>query len=161
MRVSEIAAFIHDDRDATMKYESITEESVGAFVEFFYAKIRRDTALAPIFNEALSGRWDHHIATMRDFWCSALRVKRGYHGDMLAAHRKVRRLDRSLFPRWLALFQETATEYFASEPARVLCDRALRIARNLETALFEPLPSSDRGHLRANATGPARAQSGC
>ena len=123
-----------------MKHESITEESVGAFVNAFYAKIRRDEALAPIFNEALSERWGEHIATMREFWCSAAHLKSGYRGDMLAAHRMVRKLDQSLFPRWLALFEETAAECFASAPATLLCDRALRIARNLETALFRSLP---------------------
>jgi hemoglobin len=123
-----------------MKFEGITEDSVGAFVESFYTKVRRDTALGPVFNAALGGRGDQHITTMRQFWCSALRVKPGYRGDMLEAHRKVARMERSLFPRWLALFEETATECFALDPARILCNRAFRIARNLETALFHIPP---------------------
>ena len=82
-----------------MKSDSITEEAVGALVERFYAKIRGDAVLAPIFDKALAGRWDDHIATMREFWCSALRVRRDYRGDMLTAHQKIGKLPRSLFPR--------------------------------------------------------------
>lgn len=118
-----------------MKYERITEETVGALVERFYAKIRGDAVLAPIFDKALAGRWDDHIATMREFWCSALRVKRDYHGDMLAAHQKLGKLPRSLFPRWLALFRETAAECFMEAPAKIICERALKTARNLASAL--------------------------
>jgi truncated hemoglobin YjbI len=52
--------------------------------------------LAPIFEKALTGQW--HIAKMREFWCAVLRVKRSYHGDMLAAHQKLGKLPRFAFP---------------------------------------------------------------
>jgi len=118
-----------------MKYDSISEQSVDALVGRFYAKIRRDAVLAPVFQSALVGRWDEHVATMREFWCSALRVRGDYRGDMLAAHRRLGQLPRSLFPRWLALFRETVDENFAAAPAKIICDRALKTARNLESAL--------------------------
>lgn len=86
-----------------MKYDSITEQSIGALVERFYAKVRSDVVLAPIFERALAGRWDEHMATMREFWCSALRLKRVYRGDMLAAHQRLGKLPRSLFPLARAL----------------------------------------------------------
>lgn len=118
-----------------MKYDSITEQSIGELVEQFYAKIRRDAALAPIFEKDLAGRWDEHIAIMRQFWRSALRLARTYRGDMLAAHQKLGKLPRSLFPRWLALFRETVDECFTETPAAVIGARALKTARNLESAL--------------------------
>jgi hemoglobin len=118
-----------------MKFDSITEESVSALVKRFYAKVRRDAVLGPIFEKALVGRWDEHMATMCEFWCSALRLKRDYQGDMLTAHRKLGRLPRTLFPRWLSLFRETVAEYFIEAPAAIICDRALKTARNLESAL--------------------------
>jgi hemoglobin len=119
-----------------MTCDRLTEDSVDALVTSFYARIRRDPELAPIFEKALAGRWDSHMATMREFWCSALRMKRGYRGDMLAAHRKLGTLPPAAFARWLALFRETVTEGFAQEPADVILDRAEKTARNLETALF-------------------------
>ena len=120
-----------------MKHESITEESIAALLECFYAKIRCDTALASIYSEALGERWDAHIAKMWEFWCSALRVKPGCRSDMLAVHQKIGKLKPSLFPRWLAHFREAVAECFAEAPAHVIYDRALRTARNLETALFK------------------------
>lgn len=119
-----------------MKYDNIDEGSVRALVERFYARIRADEVLGPIFEKALAGRWDVHIATLTEFWCSALRIKRGYAGDMLAAHQPLARLTPALFPRWLALFRETVGECFTDEAARAIEDRAQRIARNLETAIF-------------------------
>jgi truncated hemoglobin YjbI len=118
-----------------MKSDSITEQSVDALVERFYAKVRCDAVLAPIFESALAGRWDEHVATMREFWYSALRVRRDYRGDMLAAHQRLGRLPRSLFPRWLALFRETVDENFSEAPAKAIQGRALKTARNLESAL--------------------------
>lgn len=118
-----------------MKCDSITEVSIGMLVQRFYAKIRCDDALAPIFEKALAGRWETHIATMRQFWCSALRVKRGYRGDMLAAHQRLGKLPRSLLLRWLVLFRKTVDECFMEAPAAIIFDRALKTARNLESAL--------------------------
>lgn len=124
------------DENVAMKAQSVTEDSVGALVTCFYEKICQDRVLAPIFNDALGDEcWDGHIATMREFWCSALHVKRGYAGDMLAAHQKLGKLDRAFFPRWLGLFEAAALECFAEAPARMLFERATRIARNLESAL--------------------------
>ncbi|MGH7048353.1 MAG: group III truncated hemoglobin [Stellaceae bacterium] len=120
-----------------MKYESITEESVAALLGCFYTKIRRDPVLAPIYSETLGERWDIHVATMHKFWCSALRLKPGYRGDMLAVHQTIGRLKPSLFPRWLARFREAVAECFAEAPASVIDDRARKTARNLETALFK------------------------
>jgi hemoglobin len=120
-----------------MTDDCITEKSVGALVTAFYARIRRDPELAPIFEKALAGRWDAHMAAMRVFWCSALRVKNGYRGDMLAAHRKLGTLPHAAFARWLALFRDTVAERFAERPADVILDRAVKTARNLESALNE------------------------
>lgn len=118
-----------------MKYDSITELSIGVLVQRFYAKVRCDAALAPIFEKPLAGRWETHIATMQQFWCSALRVKHGYGGDMLAAHQRLGKLPRSLLLRWLVLFRKTVDECFMEAPAAVIFDRALKTARNLESAL--------------------------
>ena len=123
--------------DNAMKYEILTEASIAALLECFYAKIRRDPVLAPIYSEVLGEHWDAHIARMQEFWCSALRVKPGYRRDMLAMHQMIDTLKPSLFPRWLARFREAVGECFAEVPAGVINDRALKIARNLETALFK------------------------
>lgn len=137
-----------------MPHDRITEESVGALVTAFYAKIRRDPVLAPIFETALAGRWDAHMATMREFWRSALRVERGYRSDMLAAHRKLGPLPHAAFARWLALFRETVAENFAQEPAAVILDRAEKTARNLESALLDGGRTGRDSHLPPESAAP-------
>ena len=119
-----------------MTFDRATDQSIALLVRAFYAKVRTDERLAPIFHDALGDDWDAHIATMCDFWSTALRVSRRYHGDMLAAHRRLSQLRPALFPVWLALFEETIDEHFTGEPAAALRDRAHKIARNLELALF-------------------------
>ncbi len=148
-----------------MKYDSITEQSIGTLVERFYAKVRCDTALAPIFEKALAGGWDAHIGTMRQFWCSALRVKRGYFGDMLAAHQRLGKLPRSLLVRWVLLFRKTVDERFMEVPAEIIFDRALKTARNLESALTpigaKPIPAMRPGAPRPESGERPRATRLC
>lgn len=119
-----------------MTFDRATDQSVALLVYAFYTKVRADERLAPIFRDALGDDWDAHIATMCDFWSAALRVSRRYHGDMLAAHRRLSQLHPALFPVWLTLFEETIDEHFTGEPAAALRDRARKIARNLQLALF-------------------------
>ena len=70
---------------------------------------------------------------------------RSYSGDPVGVHRAVEGIDRTLFPRWLALFEETAGELFAPEPAAQLTERAHRIAASLQLALFHRLGAPPEG----------------
>ena len=47
----------------------VTEEMIHDLVHAFYAKVRRDPALGPIFNRVIDD-WDHHLAKLCDFWSS-------------------------------------------------------------------------------------------
>lgn len=132
-----------------MKYESITEESVAALLECFYGKIRRDPVFFPIYSDVVGEDWEAHIARMREFWCSAMRVGRRYHGDMLVVHQKIGQLKPSLFPRWLARFREAVAECFTEAPAAAIDERALKIARNLETALVKRSDKAAEGMRQA------------
>jgi truncated hemoglobin YjbI len=85
-------------------------------------------------------------------------VKRSYHGDMLAAHQKLGKLPRSLFPRWLALFYEAVDGFFIGAPAAIIRDDALKTAHNLERSLIHsgansaPRVHSDGFDLAAQST---------
>ena len=50
----------------------IDEAMVHRMVHGFYARIRADEMLGPIFNGAIQDRWDHHLANMVDFWSSVV-----------------------------------------------------------------------------------------
>ncbi len=119
-----------------MKFDRATDESIQALLRAFYEKLRSDARLAPVFADALGNDWAAHIATMCDFWGSAMRVSRRYDGDMLAVHRRLEALRPALFERWLELFDETVTDHCAPDFGAALRDRARKTARNLQLALF-------------------------
>jgi hemoglobin len=114
--------------------EGVTEVMVRELVETFYDRVIRDPELGPIFHKALSGRWSKHLALMVDFWSSiALRTGR-YQGKPQAAHMGMS-LTPELFSRWLALFEQTASEMFDPDVAAFFVDRARRIAESLQIGL--------------------------
>lgn len=49
----------------------ITEAEIANLVDCFYAKVRVDPEIGPVFNEAVQN-WDAHVALLRDFWSTVL-----------------------------------------------------------------------------------------
>ena len=56
-----------------------TEAEIADLVHRFYARVRADALLGPIFDAHIV-EWDPHLARMVDFWSSALRGTRRYRG---------------------------------------------------------------------------------
>jgi hemoglobin len=138
------------------RFARVTEESIAALIDNFYAAVRRDPVLAPVFETAIvDDEWPEHLATMRRFWSSVMLTTGRYSGNPVSVHRAVRGLERPMFARWLALFETTVTELFAPEPAGTFIDKAHRIAISLQLALFHRLGAPPDGlPPRANPTGP-------
>jgi hemoglobin len=63
-----------------MRIDHISEHAIQRLVDEFYAKVRADPDLAPIFNRAIPGDWGLHLATMRDFWSSVMLNVRALQG---------------------------------------------------------------------------------
>jgi hemoglobin len=121
---------------AEPQFAAVTEDAIEVLIDGFYAKVRRDPVLGPIFEAAIApGRWPQHIATMRRFWSSVMLASGRYSGDPVAVHRALPALEPPLFARWLTLFQQTAHDLFAPAPAALFVDKAQRIAASLERAL--------------------------
>jgi len=123
-------------------FDQVTEPAIRLLVDRFYTKVPQDPALGPIFDDAIAD-WDPHLATMRDFWSSIMLTSGRYHGNPVAAHRKLEGLTPHLFERWLALFAETCGELFDARLAATFMDKARRIATSLQLALFYR-PEHDR-----------------
>ena len=47
-----------------------TDDQIETLVATFYARIRRDEVLGPIFLTAIGEDWTAHLKTMCDFWSS-------------------------------------------------------------------------------------------
>ena len=116
-----------------MEIDKITEEEISNLVDRFYAKVRQDDEIGPVFN-AIVGDWPHHLAKLKDFWSSAMLSTGRYQGHPMMAHLQLP-IDAVHFHRWLALFEETAYETLAPLHAADILDKAHRIARNFQAGI--------------------------
>jgi hemoglobin len=116
---------------------AVSESQIVALVDAFYAKVRRDDVLAPVFERAIApDAWPVHLAKMYDFWSSVMLTTGRYKGNPLAVHLRVDGLEPGMFARWLALFRATAEEIFAPELAASFRLKSERIAESLKLGLF-------------------------
>ena len=111
------------------------EAMIRALVHGFYARVRADDELGPIFDRAIKD-WEPHLATMCDFWSSVMLTTGRYHGRPMAAHLKHKEIEPRHFIRWLALFGQTAEELCPPEIAARFIDKAQHIARSLQLGMF-------------------------
>jgi hemoglobin len=116
--------------------ETLDEEMVHAVVHGFYARIRRDDLLAPVFNSRIApDAWPAHLAKMCDFWSSVLLRTSRYDGRPLPPHLAIPGIGEEHFRRWLTLFRETVRTVCPPEIASLFMDRALRIAHSFRLAV--------------------------
>ncbi len=114
----------------------IDENSLRTLVEQFYARVRADAALGPIFDDAIHD-WPAHLGQLTDFWSSVMLGSGRYKGQPVPAHHKhVARISPELFERWLALWDETSNALMTPAAAAALQAKARRIAESLQLALF-------------------------
>ena len=106
-----------------------TEEEVTHLVHRFYARVRQDDLLGPIYHRHVSD-WDQHLARLVDFWSAILRGTKRFAGAPMPTHIALPGLNAVLFQRWLALFHET-TQALGNETMRERADAmARRIAQS-------------------------------
>ncbi len=115
--------------------DSISEEALGRLVGRFYAKVRRDALLGPVFNAAVDD-WPEHLDRLQAFWSSVMLTSGRYKGRPLPAHLKHRsQMTPQRFSRWLALWEETTAELFPPPAAAALQLKANRIAESLSLGI--------------------------
>ena len=108
-----------------------TEEEITRLVHEFYAKVRRDEVLGPIFNTQVED-WDHHLAKLADFWSSVLLRTGRFTGAPMPKHAALPGLSADLFHRWLALFREAAS----AQPNQALGQSAYAMAQRIAQSLW-------------------------
>lgn len=115
---------------------ALDEPMIRAVVHDFYASIRRDDLLGPIFNGAIAPeQWPAHLSKLTDFWSGALLRTSRYAGRPLPPHLSIPGLGDEHFRRWLALFSATVRRICPPEAADLFMARALRIAYSFRLAL--------------------------
>jgi len=107
------------------------EEEIAELVHRFYARVRRDEQLGPIFHAHVHD-WDAHLVKLTDFWSSALRGTRRFRGTPMPVHAALPGLTAGLFRHWLQLFEATAAEL----PNQALRERATELAGRIAQSLW-------------------------
>jgi hemoglobin len=117
-------------------HHSIDEGLICTLVHGFYAKVRNDPELGPIFVRVIGDDWDVHLAKMCDFWSSVMLTTGRYRGNPMIAHMRLKAVRPLHFERWLTLFRQTTQEICSPELAVVFISRAENIARSLQLGMF-------------------------
>jgi hemoglobin len=111
----------------------IDEAMIDRLVRAFYARVRKDTLLGPVFAARISD-WEPHLRQMCAFWSSVVLMSGVYHGQPMQKHVPLP-IDARHFDRWLTVFEETARELCPPGAAECFVERARRIAESLELGL--------------------------
>jgi hemoglobin len=118
------------------KLDHVSEDGIRRLVDGFYAKVRRDPELAPVFLRAIPGDWGPHLNKMYAFWSSVMLTTGRYKGNPVVKHMALPGVQPALFARWLALFNETSAELFEDAVSAEFQAKAARIAESLQLAMF-------------------------
>lgn len=112
----------------------VTEPVIRTLVHAFYARVRADAVLGPIFNGAIDD-WDAHLDKLCAFWSSVTLMSGRYKGTPMKVHADLAGISGDHFDRWLGLFRETARDVCPGPAAALFIDRAERIAQSLELGI--------------------------
>ncbi|MEO6850448.1 MAG: group III truncated hemoglobin [Mucilaginibacter sp.] len=97
--------------------------SIRLLVDKFYASVRQDVLIGPIFNKAIGDNWAPHLEKMYAFWNAVLFAEPGFTGNPFAKHAPLP-IDAEHFSRWLTLFRQTLDECFEGPVATEAKNRA-------------------------------------
>ena len=119
-----------------MERLDLSEDGLAALIKAFYARVRADAELGPIFDGAIDD-WPKHLEKLAAFWSSIMLTSGRYKGQPVPAHMKHRgRITPALFDRWLGLWKRTTDDLMSPDAARALQAKAERIAESLQLAMF-------------------------
>ncbi len=108
---------------------------IDLFVETFYASVREDALLGPIFAERIAD-WGPHLARMKSFWRGVLLNSGEYSGNPMRMHVAIPGLEARHFAHWLELFYAAlASLEPQGEAARTVGAKARMIADSLLTGI--------------------------
>jgi len=114
-----------------VRKEIENEADIKRLVDAFYARVREDELLSPVFEEVAGIDWESHLPRMYAFWETILLNKAGYKGNPVLKHVNLAMktpLSESHFTRWLGLWNETVDQFFQGQRAQVAKERALMMS---------------------------------
>lgn len=122
---------LRDRKRAEAEAIGLDEVVIDRVVERFYARMRSDELLGPIFTARITD-WPVHLARMKQFWRSVLHGSGEFAGNPMVKHQQIPGLEEAHFRHWLALFYQTLREECPQPAAAELFGaRARMIAESL------------------------------
>jgi hemoglobin len=122
--------------------------SISTLVHEFYAQVRADPVLGPVFDNAIGERWEPHLARMVEFWSTVMLGSHDFQGNVFGKHMALSGIEPEHFRRWLALFQANAARLFEPAVANEFMTVGGRIAASLQYGYFGKVlvtpPSQDQ-----------------
>lgn len=123
--------------DLPAKFD-VTRAQIERVVAAFYARIRENAHLGPVFAAHVSN-WPAHEAKIAGFWANAILHERSYDSNPMEVHRRAGNVRPGMFEPWLKLFDAVLAEELAPEPAAAWSALAHRIGRSLRAGVVEPM----------------------
>lgn len=120
-----------------MKMKEISnKEDVKLFVDAFYAKVRIDPRIGPVFAAIIpsEAHWPIHLERMYSFWNTVLFGVRDYRGNPFAKHANLP-IEKPHFERWVSLLTATIDELFEGEKAEEVKMRAEKMSLMFQSKL--------------------------
>ena len=111
----------------------IDEAMIERLVHSFYARVREDALIGPVFDARVTD-WDQHLRRMCLFWSSVTLASGRYHGQPMQKHLPLP-VEARHFDRWLALFRQNARAVCPPRAADLFIERAELIAQSLEMGI--------------------------
>lgn len=136
-----LRACAFDETASPYGMEDITNEAdVRQLVDAFYAQVREDALLNPIFADVAKVDWAQHLPKMYAFWNGLILGKPGYSGRPFPVH-AVLPVQKVHFERWLGLFKATVDTHFTGEGAERAKSAAASIAHTfaMRMGLIDPM----------------------
>ena len=114
----------------------LSEDDIKKVVHAFYAEVRKDDLLAPVFATKIKDDdWDRHMSHIADFWSSIFLKTGRFKGNPMIKHAALPEITPEHFNRWLSLFNETAERLLNHEQAQAFDMMARRVAESLQMGL--------------------------
>jgi hemoglobin len=135
----------------------LDEETFARLVALFYGRVRQDSELGPIFNDAI-GDWPRHLSKLTDFWHSVMLTSGRFKGNPMLKHLMHKeRIKPEHFDRWLTLWREATNEIMAPEHADAMQAKARRIGESLKLALYYRPETDDPARAAPGSEGDQRS----
>ncbi len=111
----------------------IIEKGFADAIDHFYAAVRQDDVIGPIF-AAVVHDWDSHKQTMVDFWSRVVLGTERYNGMPLPPHVKLDLTD-DHFTRWLELWSAACNACMPEPLAEHVIERSSNMSSHWSAAL--------------------------